>query len=153
MAIKTDIDFFKQDNGLFDIEIDTDGDLKGSNSTNTAVDMSLGTDKRASPSEIKEASLRRGWVGDIFNSVANYEIGSKWWLRDQGRLTNESINFIVGDTKKALNWMLEDNLISNLEVTGTRNIRKNQLEIKIRFVVDANIIERVFILWENSRFN
>jgi len=153
MAIKTDVDFFKQDNGLFDIEIDTDGDLKGSNSTNTAVDMSLGTDKRADPSEIKDASLRRGWVGDIFNNVPNYEIGSKWWLRDQGRLTNESVNFIVGDTKKALNWMLEDNLISNLEVTGTRNIRKNQLEIKIRFVVDANIIERVFILWENSRFN
>lgn len=152
MAIKTDIDFFKQESDLFDLEIDTDGDLKGSNSTNTAVDMSLGTDKRAVPSEIKEASLRRGWVGDIFNTVPNYEIGSKWWLRDQGRLTNESVNFIVGDTKKALNWMLEDKEISNLEVIGIKKIRLNELEIKIRFIIDDNIVERVFILWENSRF-
>ena len=153
MAIKTDIDFFKQDDGLFDLEIDTDGDLKGSNSTNTAVDMSLGTDKRAAPSEIKEASLRRGWVGDIFNTVVNYEIGSKWWLRDQGRLTDESVNFIVADTKKALNWMLEDKEISNLEVIGIKKIRKNELDIKIRFVIDDNIVERVFIVCENSRFN
>lgn len=147
-----DIDFFKTEDGFFDLQIDSDGDLEHSESIDTAILMSLFTDVRALPSEIEEASLRRGWFGNFTNDDVTYQIGSKFWLRDQSRVTDETVNYLVDEAKKSLNWMLEDNIISNLEVTGFKIPLENKIQLNINFIIDNNLVQKVFILWENSRF-
>lgn len=148
---KLDIDFFK---GEFDwdLEIDTDGDLKGSNSIDTAVLMSIFTDKRATSSEIQEAGQRRGWFGNLFNDDITYEVGSKLWIHsNQGRFDNDILNDLNDKALNALNWMIEDNVASEINVSSELS-SNNTIKLNIKFTINENIIERNFILWENSQW-
>jgi len=151
-----DIDFFTDENNTsefyWDVKISKDGDLEGSNSIDTAILMSLFTDKRADVSEIRESSQRRGWWGNLFNDNVGYEIGSKIWLNSsQGRITAENLNSLNTNSLESLAWLKEDNIVDDIKVssekTGNREIR-----LHIKFVIGANTIDRNFILWENSRW-
>jgi len=151
-ALKLDIDLFKNDDNLWDIEIDTNGDLKGSNSIDTAVLMSLFTDKRADASEIRDSKERRGWWGNLFNDNEDYEIGSKLWLStNQGRLTDDTLNAINSQALNCLVWMKEDNIVDDIKVSSNI-IGNEQVRLNLKFIIGSNIINKYFILWENSRW-
>lgn len=150
---KRDIDFFYNSNdGYWDLALTDEGDLVGSNSIDTAVLMSLFTDKRADKSEIRKATQRRGWVGNLFNNNENYEIGSKIWIHsNQGRMQADNLNNIVDDAKDSLNWLLEDGIVDQM-VIDYDTINNNEIKLNLRFVIGENIIELNYVLWRNSRW-
>ncbi len=149
---KLDVDFFLQDDGAWDLELDTDGDLKGSNSIDTAVLMSLFTDKRASSDEISEPGQRRGWFGNLFNDDITYEIGSLIWLySNQGRLDDELVNNLNDKALDSLNWMITDNVVNDIKANSSIT-SNNQVTLNLKCFIGQNIIERNYTLWENSRW-
>ncbi len=140
------------DQEVYDLEFTTEGDLKATDSIDTALLMSLFTDKRADSSEIREAGQRRGWFGDLFNDDPNYKTGSKIWLHiDQGIVDEGTLSNINDKALNSLNWMIEDSIVDDIKIFSS--IKSNtEIEIKIQFFIGDNVIERNFILWENSRW-
>lgn len=149
-----DIDFsqrFDVGNGdcLFDIALGEDGDLLTVNSFDTALKMSLFCERRASAGEEPLPQLRRGWIGNEANDVADFEMGSKLWLLMQSRLDQNILNEAVDYTKQCLQWFVDDKLLKSLDVNGSRTIDKITLNIKLfRFngITDAFL----FNLWNNT---
>lgn len=110
-----DIALFSQVNGTLDISIDEYGDLAKTNDIDTAIYMSLLTDKRADSSEISLPQLRRGWWGNTLNAVP-YEIGSKLWLLEQSRRIQDTLNKAQQHITDSLNWLITDNLVKKINV-------------------------------------
>jgi len=114
-----DIDVQNIGNDLFDISINPDtGDLQTVEGFDTALKMSLFEERRADRTEVVPAENRRGWWGnELFDQVA-FEIGSKLWLIDQTRLTQETLNKAIDYVQQALIWLVEDLHLNEVRVSG-----------------------------------
>ena len=119
------------DENIYDIEFDNDGDFLLTSGLETAILMSLLCEKRADASEITDPKWRRGDWSNELNDVEDYEIGSKIWLLGSGRNTQETLNNGIEAIQDGLQWLIDDNIIKAVTVTGTVGIRKIIYEIKI----------------------
>jgi len=112
--------------------------------------MSLFTDARADSSEIGEPSLRRGWLGNELNDDPNHIVGSKLWLLEQARVTQNTLNRALGFIDESLQWMINSNIAKEITVTGNI-IGNDKIKIDITFVRFGNKTFNVqFNLWENT---
>ena len=104
---------FKQDSkGNWDIDF-ANGDFELTNGLDTAIYMSVFCEARASASQVSEPTNRRGHFTNIFNRVEGYQVGSLLWLyTTQSKNTESNLKLI---------WMIEDGLISKIEVTATKS--------------------------------
>lgn len=150
MSARTEVKMEKF-NDIFDMSIDPETqDLKIENSYDTDIACSLLTDKRATQSQIAESSKRRGWIGDLASDLTNYEIGSWIWLLSQERLTNSIVNKAVSYGRDCLQWILDLDLATRIQVTGAR-VGTKQLNINISIYVQRDLVSQFTIpLWENS---
>lgn len=103
-----------QSKGYFDIVFE-DGQIKPTEGFDTAIFISLFSDKRASDSEQSDPLKRRGWIGDIGQID---QIGSKLWFLEQARINTSTLNKAVDFAQKGLAWFVEDSLAKKIEVTG-----------------------------------
>lgn len=132
---------------LYDISLDTDGDILTDDFFDTSLLLSLFGEKRADSSEVVEPQLRRGWIG---SEGKDFENGSKLWLFDQARVTRTNLNRIQDEARKALQWLVDDGLaVSVDEVTATARNGTVTLEIVIRRS-RSQVERRFFDLWENT---
>jgi len=113
-----DVKFIMDSYGRFDFEIE-DGDLAVEDGYDTAIWISLFTDARADSSQVLTPENRRGWIGDIISAVSGRQLGGYLWLVDQRRLIQKTLNKTIDYTKKSLQWMINDKICSNIEVTGS----------------------------------
>lgn len=149
-----DIDFsqrFDAGDGtfLFDIALGEDGDLLTVNNFNTALNMSLFCERRASAAEEEVPQLRRGWIGNEANDVEGFEMGSKLWLLMQSRLDQNILNEAIDYTQQCLEWFIDDKLLKSVTVTGSRTSDKLTLNITLfRFNDRADTF--LFTLWNNT---
>ena len=132
----------------FDISFEN-GDFKTTDGLDTSIVMSLFVDQRAAASEVSEASLRRGWVGNELNDDPEFQLGSKLWLLYQDRAINKSVNDSVSFTKECFKWFLDDNLAKDIQVTGS--FSGSDVTVNGTFVRFDDSSESVqFNLWENT---
>lgn len=109
----------RSENGdTFDFAI-SKSDLLIDDGLRTAVTISLFTDKRVSKDEIQNGQEQKGWWGDIFAEVDKDQIGSKLWLLDREKQTTETLAKAEEYAKEALQWMLEDEVASSVDVTAS----------------------------------
>lgn len=108
-----------QTDGMFDIYIDDSGDLAAERGLDTAIYMSLLCERRASQSEIEVSWLRRGWIGNQYAEREGFEIGSKIWLWEQARLTQDTANSIADAARRGLQWLVDDQIAIRVQVEGT----------------------------------
>ena len=101
----------------FDLAIEN-GDFKNQDGMDTALNVSLFTDARATREQVVVPENRRGWLGNIVSEVAERQLGGYLWLTEQRRLTQDTLNEVVDYCRKSLVWLLEDNVCLGLEVTG-----------------------------------
>ena len=94
-------------------------DLVSGRDLETAVAISLGTDARAGADDVipDGSDDRRGWVGD---ADGDRPIGSKLWLRRRSDITPQLLLTIADDMRAALQWMLDDGVVSTIVVETTR---------------------------------
>lgn len=133
--------------GLYDITIDDDGDIASEDNFDTAIIVSLFTDRRASVSEVADARYRRGWVGNESNE---FEIGSKLFLYFQSRLTNDVLNGVRDAAAEALQWFVDDGLA--LEIVAAEPVVMPNglgLDVQIRRAT-GEVDKRFFKLWNNT---
>lgn len=95
------------------------GDLKGDGGLETAVSISLFSDKRVSEEQLPELETRkRGWWGDLFPEVDGDQIGSRLWTLSRRKRTTETLRLYEDFSEEALQWMLEDGIASSINVSA-----------------------------------
>ncbi len=85
----------------------------------SAVIMSLFTDSRVTEDEVPEITERRGYWGDI-DLDGGDSLGSKLWLHRRSKLTTDVANQVRDEAQAALDWLVEDNHVSELVVIVER---------------------------------
>ena len=144
----TDIHFNKT-KGYFDFDFASTGDFITTQGLDTALLMSIYVDKRAASSEVPASELRRGWWGNLAGNYANYEIGSKLWLLMQARNNNETLNLAKTYTYDCLQWLIQDQLATRIEVVDNFVDLNLLLSIKI-YKGQSIIFSNAYILWNNT---
>lgn len=96
-----------------------DSDLASDAGLETAYLLSLFTDRRAEPDDVPpsgEANDRRGWWADQFNEVEGDRIGSRLWLLDRSKRTDEVARRAEEYIREATAWMIEDQVVASHDV-------------------------------------
>jgi phage gp46-like protein len=104
----------------YDIGINK-GDLQLGNDLETAVIISLFTWARAKVEEIDEDSPLYGWWGDKIDEDSTDNTGSKLYLLKRKKITSETIYLAKEYIEQALQWMITDNVATEISVTVERN--------------------------------
>lgn len=95
-------------------------DLARDDGLETAVLVSLFTDRRADPEQIRageDASDLRGWWGDYNPTVDGDQTGSHLWLLRREKQTAETLKRGRQYSERALAWMVEDRVAGRVQVT------------------------------------
>lgn len=99
-----------------------DSDIASDAGMQTAVILSLFTDQRAKDDDVPpsgDPNDRRGWWGDEFAAVQGDLIGSRLWLLDRSKLTNNTARLADEYATEALAWMVQDSVVSTVDVAVT----------------------------------
>lgn len=150
MAAKTDAVLIQNPEPgevLFDFQIGPDGDILTEDQLETAIIVSLFTDKRATPEQVSKPHLRRGWVGDLETPLDPW--GSRLWLLEQARLDREAESIAVDAAKEALGWMVRDEIAIS---AGARAFRtETKLDLRIDLTKPNSRSETTLVsLWDNT---
>lgn len=115
----------------FDLAL-TENDLQRDDSLQTAVLISLFSDRRARPDDALPGndSDRRGWWGDTWPVVPGDQIGSRLWLLSREKDLQEVQRLARDYAREALAWLIEDGLAVAVEA-GTGIPRRGWLRLRI----------------------
>ena len=96
----------------------TTGDVATDEGLETAVLISLFTDRRALASDELPAggTDRRGWWGDVEPPAEGDEIGSRLWLLRREKRTADVLNRAREYAREALQWLLDDQVATAVAV-------------------------------------
>ena len=142
MTQNIDIVFSQSPDGLYDLTIDpTTGDRAGTEGLQTAILLSTFCERRAEAAEVSQPELRRGWVGNLVgeHASAGFEYGSKLWLLEQSRLSQQTVNRAIDYLKSAYQWFIDDGMVQHIGVTGEKT--GTTIAARITFVSPENVIE------------
>ena len=102
----------------------SDNDLELDDGLETAVWISLFTDRRAAPDDElpdPNSTNKRGWWGDkVSPDIEGDEIGSKLWLLERSKTTDETLIDAERHVQDCLQWMLDDLVAKEINVTTER---------------------------------
>ena len=144
-----DIQLLQEDGtGEFVMSLEN-GDFKTIDSFDTSITVALFGDERADSSEVPAVERRRGWWGNNFGDDPEFQLGSKLWLLNQSRRTQETLNKAVTIAQNALQWLVVEEHAKNIDVTGA--FTDNGIRLTIIIVRSSAVTEtKFFDLWENS---
>lgn len=92
---------------------------------------------------------RQGWWGDTFASETNDRIGSRLWLLQREKLTDEVVARAKEYAEESLQWMIDDALAVAVNVTTDRENNRLNMSVEIVRPGDAQSIQARFQnLWE-----
>jgi phage gp46-like protein len=141
-----DIGLFYE-NGIFTPKI-VDGDLAGDEGLETAVIISLFSDKRISDEEIPDGITdKRGWWGDMFPDIEGDKIGSKLWLVSRGKINAITLANLENYAKDSLQWMIDDGVASYLEVVAAYLSDKKTAVISISIQRPTGETDKFALNW------
>ncbi|MFK0090935.1 phage GP46 family protein, partial [Pseudomonas sp. NPDC090755] len=96
-------------------------DLARDDGLETAVIISLFTDRRASneqiPAELPQGDLRGYW-GDVSNASPSDQTGSLLWLLAREKQLSPVLSRAQQYCREALAWMIEDRVATRVEVAA-----------------------------------
>lgn len=116
---------FQKDTYEFDLGI-KNWDLENDDGLETAILVSLFSDARCELDELPEGeSDRKGFWADAIVPSEEKNTGSKLWLLDRGKLTDETLEQALDYCNQALRWLVDDGVASRVEVDVQRVPRRN----------------------------
>ena len=133
---------------LFDLALDG-ADLAPDTSLETAVLISLFTDRRAEPGDVPAGEDLRGWWGDSFSEQGDDRIGSRLWLLSRKKLLPETARLARFYAREALQWLLDDGIAASVDI-NTELQPPERLLMQIRIQRPDGRVEdyRFDQLWE-----
>lgn len=98
----------------------SNGDLAQDGGFDTAVLLSLFTDRRANDGDILPdgETSRRGWWGDEFSDDPTDKVGSRLWLLSRAKQVPQTLLAAKDYCAEALQWMLDDLAADAVDVTA-----------------------------------
>jgi phage gp46-like protein len=117
MTQPVDVKIIEDDEGVFDIDLDENGDLLIDEGFGTTLRLSIYGKRRATEAEVPVPEYRGGWIGNLLSEIPGFEAGSKLWLLKQARLTPETASTAKSYIEEALEWLVEDGLAKSIEVS------------------------------------
>jgi phage gp46-like protein len=105
------------------------GDLISGNDLETAILISLFTDRLARNDDDYDGNDRRGWWGD---TGSDYQIGSRLWLLKRQKLTAAIAGKAEDYATEALQWLIDDGVVSSIQIT-TQIVYPNRLYMQLVF--------------------
>lgn len=146
----SDIRLAINEDNVFDIAIEN-GDLKGDDGLETAVAISIFTDRRVTDEELPFPQIdKKGWWGDMFPEVEQDKIGSRLWLVGREKVTQEVANRAQDYCKEGLQWLIDDGVAASVTAVATYNSFKN-LIIDIQIVKPSGNKSRFKVLWDKQQ--
>ena len=135
------------DTKIWDISLDANGDLEKDFGFGTTLGLSIFEKRRADDGEVPAPQNKEGWIGNILSEVPGYERGSKLWLLQQSRLSDDIAPRAKNAIEDALDWLIEDGLAKEIEVT-VQTPSNSALNTEVN--VDGDSF--YFDTWNNTRF-
>lgn len=153
LATFVDVDLAADVDGIYDLVLDApDSDAETSNSLATAIFMSLFTDRRASADEVADPMKRRGWIGDLVSDIPDDRFGSGFWLYEQSRLTPDITAGIAAEARSALQWMVDDGLVSSVVASVSADLAKRILYLNVTLgLTQGGVSQHAFPLASATR--
>ncbi|MBE9542506.1 MAG: phage GP46 family protein [Proteobacteria bacterium] len=137
-------------NNCFDINI-LNGDLETDNGLETAVAISVFTDKRVTDEELPDLEeSKRGWWGDMYPEVDQDKIGSRLWTLEREKKLVETLRLSEDYTREALDWMLEDSIADSVDVVSNYD-DNNFLNIDIKISRPEQDDSRFSVVWDEQK--
>ena len=128
-----------------------EGDLKKGDDLQTAILISLFTDRLANADDEYEDNNdndnRRGWWGDL---DSDYRIGSRFWLLRRKKLTKEVAIKAEQYAKEALKWLVDDGIVKFIELESSIRY-PDRLYLKITYIrpdKDSKELLQFYWVWE-----
>lgn len=135
--------------GKFDINFAENGDFVLTKGFDTAINMSIYCERRATAAEVPVASRRRGWWGNVASQIDNFEIGSKVWLIKQERKTAETLNRIKDYINLGLEWLIIQDHAVDVATEVTLINGSVRLIVSIKRP-NGQVEKRGYELWQNT---
>jgi phage gp46-like protein len=146
----TDFAYERDAEGVYDLALDADTrDAAVTAGLDSAILISIHSDRRAESDEVADPMLRRGWICDPYSDIPDDRHGSGAWLYEQRRLTDETTGGITSEVEASLGWMIADHLATSVEASVTSvdpARRKMSLKVAINERRGGNSV-RSFDLW------
>lgn len=123
------------------------GDLIDGNDLQTAIIISLFTDRVARDDDDIDGDDRRGWWGD---SGENMDIGSRLWLLRRQKLNQKVAQKAEDYAREALQWLLTDGVVSSIDAS-TQIVYPRRLNMVLRYRKPGSTDStdmRFFWVWE-----
>lgn len=136
MSRYIDLTYTQDDDGIYDIVIDAEAvDFATTDGLESAILVSLFSDRRADESEVSDPMQRRGWIGDLVSDIPQDRYGSGLWLYEQRRLTDAISSGVRSEAVQSLDWMVEMGLVNYVDgaVTRTPSLRQLGLALTLHF--------------------
>ena len=114
----------------------------------TEINISLFTDARANDGDKlpHPLSTKRGYYGDLLVDVPH---GSRLWLLERSKLTNETLTLAKQYTEEALAYMIDDGQAKSITAI-TAKVDSNQMGtiVQITKPDGTNVLFKWFTNWE-----
>lgn len=123
------------------------GDLINGDDLQTAMIISLFTDRVARDDDDIDGEDRRGWWGDMGEE---HNIGSRLWLLRRQKLTQDVAQKAEDYAREALQWLISDGVVSSFTI-ATQIVYPRRLNMVIRYQRPGNgdrTDMRFFWVWE-----
>lgn len=134
--------------GYWDFEWTESGDISTGQTLDTFILLCLLEIQRATPSEVPEANLRRGWAGN--ESTPGFEQGSKVWLFEQERVTGTMLAELGVVVRNCLQPLLTYDLADDVQV-GAPRLRGTTVVADITLFRSGSIVsQKTYTLWDNT---
>ena len=123
------------------------GDLQSGDDLETAILISLFTDRLAREDDDYDGDNRRGWWGD---QDQDYPIGSRLWLLNRQKLTLAVANKAQDFAAEALKWLTDDGVVASITPV-TQIVYPNRLNLFITYQKPGQdaVSKRYFWVWES----
>ena len=97
----------------------SNGDLIGDGGLESAVAISLFTDRRVNEEQLPGFTTdKKGWWGDMIPPVEGDQIGSRFWTLQRAKITNETLRLFEDYTLEALEWLITDGVADRVEASA-----------------------------------
>lgn len=148
----TDLAFERDAEGIYDLVIDDDGDLKVTAGVESAIFISLFSDRRAYPDEVADPWKRRGTILDITAEIIGDRHGSGLWLYEQSRLTREIALEVELEAEQALSWMVRRRLAQFVIARAEMKPADRALWLNVDVTIaGGGVVSVAYQLWDATR--
>lgn len=103
--------------GTIEADIALDGvDLLTDHDLESAIIISLFTNRRASNDDVVENGDRQGWWGDTYAEIQGDQIGSRLYLLFREKQTQQVLNRAFQYVTEAVQWLITDKVAESITV-------------------------------------